>query len=94
MFNGHPVHKAKKVKKYIASLNGKLSVYLLPPYAPDLNPDELVWNQMRHPGTSRKPLKKDESLKKRAANELQCIKDNRALIKSFFREPAVSFAAA
>jgi hypothetical protein len=59
-----------------------------------LNPDELVWNQMRHPGTTRKPLKKDESLKKRAANDLQSIKDHRALIKSFFREPAESFAAA
>jgi transposase len=88
------VHKARKVEDYIASLNGKLSLFLLPPYAPDLNPDELVWNQMRHLGTSKKPLKKGESLKKRAANDLQSIKDNKALVKSFFREPAVSFAAA
>ena len=49
---------------------------------------------MRHLGTSKKPLKKGESLKKRAANDLQSIKDNKALVKSFFREPAVSFAAA
>jgi transposase len=40
--DGHPLHKAKKVKKYIASLNGELRGYLLPTYAPDLNPDELV----------------------------------------------------
>ena len=94
IMDGHPVHKARKVEDYIASLNGKLSLFLLPPYAPDLNPDELVWNQMRHLGTSKKPLKKGESLKKRAANDLQSIKDNKALVKSFFREPAVSFAAA
>ena len=42
--DGHPVHKSKKVKKYIDSLQGRLELYLLPPYAPDINPDESVWN--------------------------------------------------
>lgn len=94
IMDGHPVHKAKKVKTYIQSLGGKLSIYLLPPYAPDLNPDELVWHQMRHLGTSRKPLKKGESLKSRTIADLESIKLNRSLVKSFFKEPAVSFAAA
>ncbi|MCU7920482.1 MAG: IS630 family transposase [Candidatus Thiodiazotropha sp. (ex Epidulcina cf. delphinae)] len=73
IMDGHPVHKAKKVKDYVASLEGRLSIFLLPPYAPDLNPDELVWNQMRHLGTSKKPLKEGESLKNRAAADLQSI---------------------
>lgn len=92
--DGHPVHKSNKVKNFIASLDGKLSLYLLPPYAPDLNPDELVWNQMRHLGTSKRPLKKGESLKERAIIDLESIKTNKALVKSFFRAPSVSFAAA
>jgi len=94
IMDGHPVHKARKVKAYVDSLGGKLSIYLLPPYAPDLNPDELVWNQMRHMGTSKKPLKKGESLKQRAVNDLQAIKENIALVKSFFGHESVSFAAA
>ncbi len=53
----------------------------LPPYAPDLNPDELVWNQMRNIGTSKKPLKKGESLKNRAILDLESIKRDKALIK-------------
>jgi transposase len=94
IMDGHPVHKAKKVKKYIEALKGRLSIYLLPPYAPDINPDELVWNQMRHLGTSKKPLKKNESLKQRAINDLKSIKDNKALVKSFFLNEYVLFAAA
>ena len=90
----HPVHKANKVEAYVASLNGKLTLHLLPPYAPDINPDELVWNQMRHMGTSKKPLKENESLKQRVINDLQKIKENISLIKSFFRESSVSFAGA
>jgi len=45
--DGHPVHKRKKVKEFVASLKGRLSIFILPPYAPGLNPDELVWNYMR-----------------------------------------------
>jgi len=56
--DGHPVHKSKKVMEYIESLEGKLEIVFLPPYAPDLNPDELVWNQMRNVGTSKSRLRK------------------------------------
>lgn len=92
--DGHPVHKSKKVIAYIDSLEGRLEIVFLPPYAPDLNPDELVWHQMRHVGTSKKPLKKGESLKNRAIMDLENIRRNKKLIKSFFEEATVSFAAA
>jgi len=80
--------------EYIHSLEGRLEIVFLPPYAPDLNPDELVWNQMRHVGTSKKPLKKGESLMNRAIMDLARIKRNKKLIRSFFQESTVSFAAA
>ena len=41
--DGHPAHKANVVKHYIKSLKGRLELHFLPPYAPDLNPDEFVW---------------------------------------------------
>lgn len=94
IMDGHPVHKSKKLKEYVDSLDGRLSIFLLPPYAPDLNPDELVWHQMRHLGTSKRPLKKGESLKERAQADLETIKTNKHLIRSFFQESSVSFAAA
>lgn len=94
IMDGHPVHKSKKVWEYVESLEGKIEIVLLPPYAPDLNPDELVWNQMRNIGTSKKPLKKGASLMNRAILDLESIKRNKKLIKSFFEESTVSFAAA
>jgi len=44
-----PAHKGKAVKNYVESTNGKLELHFLPGYAPELNPDELVWNYMREP---------------------------------------------
>src|SRR5215469_16431583 len=41
-----PAHIAKKTKKFVASLGGALQLLYLPPYAPDYNPDELVWKHL------------------------------------------------
>ena len=89
---GHPAHKANAVKAYIAQLKGRLELHLLPPYAPDLNPDEFVWNYMKNTGVSKKPLKKNESLRERVEQDLSAIQGNAALVVSFFDAPSVVYA--
>lgn len=44
ILDGHPVHKSKRVKDYVASTEGRLRLFILPPYSPHLNPDEWVRN--------------------------------------------------
>lgn len=90
--DGHPAHKANLVKSYIQSLKGKLELHFLPPYAPDLNPDEFVWSYMKNNGVSKKPLKKNESLQSRIDEDLNRIKNNPALVKSFFGAKSVVYA--
>lgn len=93
IMDGHPVHKSKKVREFVASMKGRLSIFILPPYAPDLNPDELVWNYIRQTGTARMPLKKGESLMERTFIDLELIAQDKALVKSLFLNASVSFAA-
>src|SRR5215470_13346275 len=71
-----PAHKAKVVQNYVQSTGGKLELYFLPGYAPDLNPDELVWNYMKRTGTAKRPLAKGESLHDRIDAELLEIQRN------------------
>jgi len=40
--DGHQIHKAELINKYVASLDGKLRLFYLPPYSPQLNSDEQV----------------------------------------------------
>ncbi len=40
--DGHPTHKAAKGRKFVASESKRLRLYYLPPYSPELNPDEYV----------------------------------------------------
>ena len=91
--DGHPAHKANAVKSYIKALKGRLELHFLPPYAPDLNPDEFVWSYMKGTGVSKKPLKQNESMRQRVEEDLANIKHNRSLVRSFFGAESVAYAA-
>ncbi len=49
VWDGSPIHRGEVVKAYLAD-GGAKQIHLerLPAYAPDLNPDEGVWNQLKH----------------------------------------------
>jgi len=89
--DGHPAHKANLVKEYIAELAGRSELHFLPPYAPDLNPDEFVWNHMKNNGVSKKPLKKNESLRERVEQDLAAIYNNKVLVASLFSAKSVAY---
>jgi transposase len=86
-----PAHKAKRVRDYVESMNGKLELHFLPGYAPELNPDELVWNYVKRTGTAKGPLTSGESLEDRIEADLQAVRDNPALVRSFFKAPCVAY---
>ena len=90
--DGHPAHKAKIVAQYVQSTQGRLELHFLPPYAPDLNPDEFVWSYMKSQGVSKKPLKQNESLRARFETDLVVIQQNGALVRSFFCADSVVYA--
>ena len=89
--DGLPAHKKAIVKEYVASTEGKLTLHFLPGYAPDLNPDELVWSHAKRTGVARSPLKAGEKLQCRVDTQLEDIANDSALVKSFFRHPSVSY---
>src|SRR5882762_4455067 len=87
------VHKAASVQRYLKEkLPGRLELHFLPTYAPDLNPDEFVWQHLKTNGVSKRPLKKDESLAERVFEDMYVIKEDKPLIRSFFHAPSVSYA--
>ena len=89
--DGHPAHQANLVKNYVAETQGRLELYFLPPYAPDLKPDEFVWNYMKNTGVSKKPLKKNESLRERVEQDLASSSQDALLVASFFLAESVVY---
>lgn len=91
--DGLPAHKKAVVKDYVASTRGKLTLHFLPGYAPDLNPDELVWSHVKRTGVARRPLQKGEKLGPRIHEQLAQIGRNPTLVRSFFRHPSVRYVS-
>jgi len=80
------------VREYIASTEGRLTfLHFLPGYAPDLNPDELVWSHVKRTGTARRPLQKGEKLRDKIEEQLAKLQQMPRLVRSFFKTPSVAY---
>jgi transposase len=91
VLDGLPAHKTALVKTYAASTNGKLTLHFLPGYAPELNPDELVWSHVKRTGVARTPLRRGETLHEKIEAQLSAMKRMPQLIRSFFKAPSVAY---
>ena len=91
VLDGLPAHRTTLVKTYVASTKGMLTLHFLPGYAPELNPDELVWSHMKRTGVARAPLRRGEKLQAKIEAQLSAIKRMPQLIRSFFKAPSVSY---
>jgi len=72
--DGLPAHKTARVRDYVASTNGLLTLYFHPGYAPEPNPDELVWSDMKRTEVARTPPRKGERPSEKIAAQLAAIK--------------------
>lgn len=90
--DGHRSHFTADVKEYLIKLNGKLKIYALPPYSPQLNPDELVWNNAKQKVAKRKHKVKKGNFKEFVEGIMKGIQKDEKLVKAFFYEPNVYYA--
>lgn len=80
-----PPHTSKKTQDYINSQKN-LHVFHLPPYSPDWNPDEQVWNHLKHHELKGHQAKTKEELKVLTENKLtKMANDAHTLRGIFFR---------
>jgi len=90
--DGHPVHRSSDVKKFVAATKGKLRLFYLPSYSPELNPDELVWNNVKGK-IARSSIKGPDDLHKKVRHHLKSLQRSPEKICAFFQEPHVRYAA-
>jgi len=83
----HPSHRAKKVLAFVRSTEGRLRLFFLPPYAPDLNPDEHVWNHLKNHGVGKQAIRTRDQFRKVVLAHMRSLQRLPDLIRSFFRDP-------
>ena len=65
-------HISKKTKNYIASQK-RLHVFYIPPYSPELNADEQVWNYLKHQELKSHQAQNKKELKALATKKLRSM---------------------
>lgn len=93
ILDGHPVHKSKKVKSWIAENANKISLFLLPAYSPELNPDELLNQDVKTNAVRKKRAANKNELKKNLVGYLRGRQKRPELVRRYFEGTHVRYAA-
>jgi transposase len=78
-----PPHTSKMTREWV-DIQSRLHVFYLPKYSPDWNPDEKVWNHLKHQELASHQAKSKRELKQLARRKLQSMANRPALMRGLF----------
>jgi len=84
-------HHSKKVRAFLETQAGEIMMAFLPPYSPELNPDEQVWNHAKAE-VAKHPIKSKLEMVALILSAMLSIQQKIELVKSFFRLPDTLYA--
>jgi transposase len=87
------VHKAGKVRAWVASHAHEIELVYLPSYAPDHNPTEYLNNDLKQKLRQRPQASSKEELTKRTRSVLRAIQRSPERIRAYFTPEPVRYAA-
>lgn len=87
------VHKAAKVREWLASRSSAIEVFFLPPYSPELNPDEYLNGDLKRSVYSDIPARDEAALHRQALGHLRRIQKSPARVAAYFEHPSIRYAA-
>lgn len=92
--DNHPVHRSKTVREWLDENKERIKIFYLPGYAPELNPDEELNNDVKSNAVGRKRAKNQEELLNNTKSHLRSRRRRPDIIRNFFKEKHVRYAAA
>lgn len=93
IIDNHKVHHAKKVTAWVEKYPDRVQLFFLPPYSPEMNPQELVNQEIKgHPGNFRL-MTSMEDLAINLRYYLTQIQFNSFKIRAYFQKESVKYAS-
>lgn len=88
----HPVHKARKVQRWLAAHADEVELFLLPGYSPELNPDELLNQDVKSNAQGRQRPRDKEEMLGNVRSYLRSTQRYPAVVRAFFDHESVIYA--
>jgi transposase len=91
--DGHPAHKAKMVTRFIETIKDRFQLFFLPPYSPELNPDERVWNDLKNNAIGKQVITAPRQLHRTVISHLRFIQKSPDRVRSYYNNETTKYAA-
>ena len=93
ILDGHSVHRSKMVKAWVAERSDRLRLFYLPPYSPELNPDEYLNQEIKTNTVRSNPPRNKDEMTRQATDFLTKKKRSKSTVRRYFRNSHIQYAA-
>lgn len=87
------VHHGKNVKHWLDEHKEQIEVFYLPPYSPELNPDEYLNSNLKTKVHSGIPIRNRKDLERKTLSFMRTLIKRPAQVRRYFKHPKVDYAA-
>jgi len=91
--DGHPVHRSRKVRQWLKANAHRIRLFFLPGYSPELNPDEVLNQDVKTNAVGRRRARTQTELMTHVRGYLRSRQKQPCIVKSYFAEKHVRYAA-
>ncbi len=93
ILDSHPVHKSQRVRRWVQARRDKMRLFFLPGYSPELNPDELLNQDVKANALGRERPRDQQQMMHLARTYLHSTQRRPDVVRSYFEEEHVRYAA-
>jgi transposase len=93
MADGHPVHKAAAVQRWLEANAHRIRQFLLPAYSPELNPDEYLNQDVKSNAVGRPRAANAPELVGNVRSYLRGTQKSPQIVRNYFHAEPVRYAA-
>lgn len=91
--DGHPVHRATAVQRWLSARAEAIRLFFLPAYSPELNPDERLNNDVKSNAVGRRRARCRTELVGNVRAYLRSTQRRPDIVRNYFQEKSVRYAA-
>lgn len=89
--DGYPSHRSKETLEFVQSTEGLLNLFFLPPYSPELNPDEWVWKSIKHDQVGKMASRSVVEMRNGISRAVARLQSTADFVLGFFRDPNLAY---
>ncbi len=86
------VHHSKIVREWLKKNKERIEVFFLPPYSPEINPDEYLNGDLKQRIRSGIPAKTEGDLSKKTRSFMKTLQCRAKHVMNYFKHPMISYA--